>query len=88
MPLKPTPEQVAAARLSVEALLVHIEATYPADDPRTANHAAALRTLLAATEPPTDIELAPEVPRVYSTAEHHAIYTHGYRAGARREGRR
>ncbi len=47
---RPTPEQVAEARGKVERLIKWVDA-YPEDF-------AALRVLLAATEPPTDEEIA------------------------------
>lgn len=92
--IRPTREQTDAARQIVD--MMH--------DAAQSGHALwlsqeerdALRTLLAATTPPTDEELTQEAERItdarYLTGDvprgPRVAYARGYLAGARREGRR
>lgn len=79
---RPTREQIEQARALV--LRLDAEASHLPDSMRDA-----LRTLLAATAPPTDEELAQEAtrcPRREGSADWASTFLEGYIAGARREG--
>lgn len=79
---KPTQEQIAEAR---DVLLP----LPPDGETAELNREGvdALCILIAATEPPTDEELAEEAARVFPRRDD-AAEREGYAAGARREGRR
>lgn len=80
---RPTPEQIKEARRQTSefmAALRHNPAAVP-----TLEERAAIRTLLAATEPPTDEEIYSNASETWksATAENEDDFTEGYFAAVR-----